>query len=195
MRKAEIKRKTRETDITVSLNLDGQGTADIATGIGFFDHMLTLLAKHGQLDLFIRAKGDLDTDDHHTVEDVGIVLGQAISCALENKKGICRFGHASVPMDEALASAVIDLSGRPWLVFQATFTGDRVGTFSTQSTEEFFRAVAMNAGLTLHVACPYGYNDHHKIEAMFKAFARCFAQAITINPALGDQILSTKGML
>jgi imidazoleglycerol-phosphate dehydratase len=195
MRQAEIKRKTNETQITVSLGLDGSGTADVATGIGFLDHMLVLLAKHGRLNLVVQAQGDLDTDDHHTAEDVGIVLGQAIASALGDKRGICRYGQAMIPMDEALATAVVDLSGRPWLVFEADFSSDRVGAFSTQMTEEFFRALAFNAGMTLHLTCPYGRNDHHKIEAMFKAFARSFSAAAAIDVRSADEIPSSKGVL
>jgi len=195
MRQAEIRRETRETQITASLRLDGEGTADVITGIGFLDHMLVLLAKHGRMDLVVRAQGDLNTDDHHTAEDVGIVLGQAIARALGDKRGICRYGQAMVPMDEALATAVIDLSGRPWLVFIADFTSDRVGAFSTQMTGEFFRALAFNAGMTLHLTCQYGDNDHHKIEAMFKAFARSFKAAAAIDPQTAEEIPSTKGVL
>ncbi|MDW7658683.1 MAG: imidazoleglycerol-phosphate dehydratase HisB [Bacillota bacterium] len=195
MRQAEIIRKTHETQITVKLRLDGSGTADAATGIGFLDHMLVLLAKHGRLDLVVQAEGDLDTDDHHTAEDVGIVLGQAIARALGDKRGICRYGQAMIPMDEALAVSVIDLSGRSWLVFEADFASDRVGAFSTQMTEEFFRALAFNAGMTLHLTCPYGRNDHHKIEAMFKSFARSFNAAAAIDPQTADEIPSSKGVL
>jgi imidazoleglycerol-phosphate dehydratase len=167
----------------------------VATGIGFLDHMLVLLAKHGRLNLVVQAQGDLDTDDHHTAEDVGIVLGQAIASALGDKRGICRYGQAMIPMDEALATAVVDLSGRPWLVFEADFSSDRVGAFSTQMTEEFFRALAFNAGMTLHLTCPYGRNDHHKIEAMFKAFARSFSAAAAIDVRSADEIPSSKGVL
>jgi imidazoleglycerol-phosphate dehydratase len=195
MRQAEITRKTQETDISIRLRLDGRGTADITTGIGFFDHMLILLARHGRLDLAIRARGDLDTDDHHTAEDIGIALGQAIARALGDKRGICRYGQATIPMDEALATSALDVSGRPWLAFEAAFTSDRVGSFSTQMTEEFFRALAMNAGLTLHLSCICGRNDHHMIEAMFKAFARSLRAAVAIDPEAGDEIPSTKGVL
>ena len=195
MRQAEITRKTQETDISVRLRLDGRGTADITTGIGFFDHMLILLARHGRLDLTVRAHGDLDGDGHHTAEDVGIALGQAIARALGDKRGICRYGQATIPMDEALATAALDVSGRPWLAFEAAFTCERVGAFSTQMTEEFFRALAMNAGLTLHLSCVSGRNDHHMIEAVFKAFARSLRAAVAIDPETEDEIPSTKGIL
>ena len=195
MRQTEIRRKTTETDIVVRLSLDGSGEASIHTGIGFFDHMLQLLARHARLDLVVEARGDLDTDDHHTAEDVGIVLGQAIGRALGDKRGIQRYGHAVIPMDEALAAATIDLSGRSYLVFQAEFTADRIGSFSTQMTEEFFRALVFQAGITAHLACSYGRNDHHKTEALFKAFARSFRDAVAIDPRLQDDIPSTKGVL
>lgn len=195
MRQTEIRRKTTETDIVVRLSLDGSGEASIHTGIGFFDHMLQLLARHARLDLVIEARGDLDTDDHHTAEDVGIVLGQAIGRALGDKRGIQRYGHAVIPMDEALAAATIDLSGRSYLVFQAEFTADRIGSFSTQMTEEFFRALVFQAGITAHLACSYGRNDHHKTEALFKAFARSLRDAAAIDPRLQDDIPSTKGVL
>jgi len=195
MRHTEIRRKTTETDIVVRLSLDGSGEASIHTGIGFFDHMLQLLARHARLDLVIEARGDLDTDDHHTAEDVGIVLGQAIGRALGDKRGIQRYGHAVIPMDEALAAATIDLSGRSYLVFQAEFTADRIGSFSTQMTEEFFRALVFQAGITAHLGCSYGRNDHHKTEALFKAFARSLRDAVAIDPRLQDDIPSTKGVL
>ena len=195
MRQTELKRKTAETEIVVRLSLDGSGIASVHTGIGFFDHMLLLLARHARLDLVVEAQGDLATDDHHTAEDVGIVLGQAIGRALGDKRGIQRYGHAMVPMDEALASATIDLSGRAYLVFDAQFTADRIGDFSTQMTEEFFRALVFQAGMTAHLACVYGRNDHHKTEALFKAFARSLRDAICIDPRLEGEILSTKGVL
>jgi len=195
MRQTEIRRKTTETDIVVRLSLDGSGEASIHTGIGFFDHMLQLLARHARLDLVIEARGDLDTDDHHTAEDVGIVLGQAIGRALGDKRGIQRYGHAVIPMDEALAAATIDLSGRSYLVFQAEFTADRIGSFSTQMTEEFFRALVFQAGITAHLGCSYGRNDHHKTEALFKAFARSLRDAAAVDPRLEDDSPSTKGVL
>jgi imidazoleglycerol-phosphate dehydratase len=195
MRQAQISRQTRETDVAVELTLEGDGAASVATSIGFLDHMLTLLAKHAGLSLAVRASGDLQVDGHHTAEDIGIVLGQALAQALGDKRGIRRYGQAAVPMDEALATAVLDISGRPYLVFNARFTNPMAGDFATELTEEFFRAVAFQAGLTLHLDCPYGQNDHHKIEALFKAFARALAQAVAIDPARPDEVLSTKGML
>jgi imidazoleglycerol-phosphate dehydratase len=195
MRQAKMNRKTQETEIVVALSLEGEGTSRIATGIGFLDHMLTLLARHARLDLEITANGDLQVDGHHTTEDIGIVLGQVIARALGDKRGIRRYGHAVVPMDETLASATIDLSGRPFLVFNASFGGVLTGDFETQLTEEFFRAVAFNAGMTLHLNCLYGTNDHHKIEGLFKAFARSLAEAVSIDPARAGDILSTKGIL
>jgi imidazoleglycerol-phosphate dehydratase len=195
MRQAKIERKTKETWIQVELDLDGRGTAGMTTGIAFLDHMLTLLARHARIDLKVTARGDLDVDDHHTVEDTGIVIGQAINMALSDKRGICRYGDARVPMDEALADAALDLSGRSYLVFSARFDSAQVGAFSTQMVEEFFRAVAYNAGITLHLSCPYGRNDHHKIEALFKAFARSLRQAVAVDPQAADEVPSTKGTL
>jgi imidazoleglycerol-phosphate dehydratase len=195
MREAQLNRKTNETDVSVSLKLDGDGRSTVATSIGFLDHMLTLLARHAQIDLDIQAQGDLHVDGHHTAEDIGIVLGKALAEALGDKRGIRRYGHAVVPMDEALATATLDISGRPYLVFSARFDNPLVGDFATELTEEFFRALAFNAGLTLHISCQYGQNDHHKIEAMFKAFARALAQAAAIDQARPDAILSTKGIL
>ncbi|MDD3930563.1 MAG: imidazoleglycerol-phosphate dehydratase HisB [Clostridiaceae bacterium] len=195
MRQSKIHRQTSETDITIQLFLDGSGQAEVATGIGFLDHMLTLLARHGGLDLSVSVRGDLNVDDHHTVEDVGIVLGQALKDALGEKRGISRFGHAVIPMDEALASSAVDISGRPWLSFNARFSAEKVGGFSTQMTGEFFRALAVNAGLTLHLSCVTGQNDHHIIEALFKSFARSLAQACAINSQAPNQIPSTKGLL
>jgi imidazoleglycerol-phosphate dehydratase len=195
MRQAQISRKTRETSVSVSLTLEGRGQSNIATSIGFLDHMLTLLARHSGMDLDVQATGDLRVDGHHTAEDAGIVLGQALARALADKKGIRRFGHAVIPMDEALASATIDLSGRPFLVFFAKFDNAMVGDFATELTEEFFRALAFNAGMTLHLSCQYGQNDHHRIEAIFKAFARALGEAAAIDPAFPDEIPSTKGVL
>ncbi len=195
MRQAKMNRKTQETEIAIALTLDGTGTSRIATGIGFLDHMLVLLAKHANLDLEVSAKGDLQVDGHHTTEDIGIVLGQVIARALGDKRGIRRYGNAVIPMDEALVQSTIDLSGRPFLVFKAQFTGDLVGDFETQLTEEFFRALAFNAGMTLHLNCLYGQNDHHKIEGLFKAFARSFAEAVAIDPSRPEVIPSTKGIL
>lgn len=192
MRKAEISRKTGETDITVKIDLDGSGKADISTGIGFFDHMLTALTVHSGFDITVKAVGDLYVDSHHTVEDTGIVLGQAFKEALGDRKGIERYGSAYIPMDEALGFASLDISNRPFLVFKADFHDDRVGNFDTCLTEEFFRAFAFNGGITLHVIEEYGKNDHHIIEAMFKAVAHALKTAASVN---GGQILSTKGVL
>lgn len=192
MRKAEISRKTGETDITVKIDLDGSGKADISTGIGFFDHMLTALTVHSGFDITVKAVGDLYVDSHHTVEDTGIVLGQAFKEAIGDRKGIERYGSAYIPMDEALGFASLDISNRPFLVFKADFHDDRVGNFDTCLTEEFFRAFAFNSGITLHVIEEYGKNDHHIIEAMFKAVAHALKTAASVN---GGQILSTKGVL
>ena len=195
MRSAQLTRRTLETEIVANLILDGDGESTIRTGIGFFDHMLILLAKHAGMTLDLRADGDLQVDCHHTVEDIGIVLGQLIARAAGDKRGIRRYGEATIPMDEALVQSVIDFSGRPFLVFKATLRSDQVGDFETQMTEEFFRAVAFNAGLTLHLTCFYGTNDHHIIEGLFKAFARCLKSALSIDPDNPDAILSTKGSL
>lgn len=191
MRTAEITRKTKETDITVRLDLDG-GSADISTGIGFFDHMLTAFAVHGGMGLTVKAVGDLQVDGHHTVEDVGIVLGKAFKEAIGDMKGIARYGTAFIPMDEALGFASIDISGRPFLVFNADFSDDRIGEFDTCLAEEFFRAFAFNAGVTLHLKCEYGRNDHHIAEALFKAAAHAVKAAKAVS---GNEILSTKGVL
>jgi imidazoleglycerol-phosphate dehydratase len=195
MRNAQLTRTTNETTVRVHLDVDGLGTSEIDTGIGFFDHMLDLLARHGGLDLTVAASGDLRVDGHHTVEDVGIVLGKTIAAALGEKRGINRYGHAVIPMDETLATCALDISGRPFLVVKAEYAGERVGDFDTSLTEEFFRALAFNAGITLHLSCEYGTNDHHKIEAMFKAFARALRMAASIDPDFSDRIPSTKGVL
>ncbi len=192
MREAVITRTTKETDIQLQWNLDGEGHSEIDTGIGFFNHMLTLFAFHSNTDLSVRAKGDLDVDDHHTVEDVGIALGQAFAKAIGDKKGINRYGGFTLPMDETLASVHVDISGRPTLVFNAAFQRETVGTFSTEMVEEFFKAFAMNAGVTLHINLHYGTNDHHKIEAIFKAFGRALKESVQIT---SDKVVSTKGML
>lgn len=194
MRTADIARKTGETDIRLSLALDGQGRCDAQCGIGFFEHMLSALCRFGLLDLTLRCEGDLHVDAHHTVEDVGICLGQAIAQALGDKRGIARLGHACVPMDEALALAALDVSGRPYLVLDAQFDAPMVGAMDTQLVREFFRAVATHAGLTLHLRVPYGQNDHHKIEALFKAFGRALRDAVAPDPRI-DGVLSTKGVL
>ena len=191
-RTSEIARKTKETDIKVCIDLDGKGVNEINTGIGFFDHMLTALSKHSGIDMKISCNGDLNVDAHHSVEDVGIVLGQALNEALGDKVGIRRYGFASIPMDESLGTCSIDLSGRAFLVFDCTFAGDFCGTMDTQLFEEFFRSFAFNAGMTLHIACPYGANDHHKAEALFKAFAKSLYDGCKIEH---DEILSTKGVL
>ncbi len=191
MRTAEITRKTKETDITVRLDLDG-GNADISTGIGFFDHMLMAFAVHGGMGLTVKAVGDLQVDGHHTVEDVGIVLGKAFREALGDMKGIARYGTAFIPMDEALGFASIDISGRPFLVFNAEFSDDKIGDFDACLAEEFFRAFAFNTGVTLHLKCEYGKNGHHIAEALFKAAAHAIKAAKTVS---GSEIPSTKGVL
>ena len=191
---AEIKRKTAETQISVKLTLDGEGKCDIATGIGFLDHMLTLLAKHSFMDLTVRAKGDLEVDSHHTVEDIGIVLGEALREALGDKAGIHRYGNCFIPMDETLAQACLDFSGRPFLVFGAEIPKIKLGNYDAEMTEEFFRAVAMHCGLTLHIRVLYGSNVHHIIEAIFKAFARAVAEASAMDPRVKG-VMSSKGVL
>lgn len=194
-RTAEIKRTTGETDIFVKIDIDGQGKSDINTGIGFFDHMLTALSKHSGMDLEIKCKGDLYVDAHHSVEDVGIALGQAFAQAMGDKKGIVRYGSARCPLDEALGDAVIDISGRPFIVFDCEFAADKCGEMDTQLFEEFFRSFAFNAGITLHISSPYGVNDHHKAEAMFKSLARAIRMAAAIDTRFKDQVISTKGVL
>jgi imidazoleglycerol-phosphate dehydratase len=194
-RRAEIARVTSETDIRVSLDLDGTGQASIATGVGFLDHMLTALARHALLDLTVQAKGDLHIDDHHTTEDVGIVIGQAIRQALGEKRGIRRYGAALIPMDEALAEAALDVSGRPYLAWSVAFQRPKIGTFDTELVEEFFRALAFNAGITLHVTLKAGTNAHHVAEACFKGLARALREAVEPDPRAGGAIPSTKGAL
>ena len=194
-RTAEIARKTKETDIKVFIDLDGKGENIIDTGIGFFDHMLCALSKHSGIDMNITCKGDLNVDAHHSVEDVGIVLGQAVKDALGDKVGIRRYGSASIPMDEALGICSLDISGRAYLVFDCDFADEFCGTMDTQLFEEFFRGFAFNAGITLHIACPYGNNDHHKAEAMFKALARALREATEIDPRFEGEVISTKGSL
>jgi imidazoleglycerol-phosphate dehydratase len=195
MRTASLSRRTSETEIEVAVDLDGTGRAEVETGVGFFDHMLTHLARHGMLDLTIRAKGDLHIDDHHTVEDVGIALGACVRQALGDKRGITRYADVHVPMDEALTRCAIDVSGRPFLVFRAPFATPKIGTFDTQLVEEWFRAFAMNAGVTLHVETLYGSNDHHIAECCFKALARALRAAVAIDPDQADRVPSTKGSL
>jgi len=194
-RAATITRNTSETQITIRLDLDGTGQAHVATGIGFLDHMLTAFARHSLVDLTIDATGDLHIDAHHTTEDVGIVLGQALTQAVGDKCGIFRYGHAVVPMDEALVDAAIDLSGRPFMAWSATFARDKLGTFDTELFEEFFRAFAMNGLLTLHVSQRAGTNAHHVAEACFKAVARALRMAVTLDPRAAGVIPSTKGVL
>jgi imidazoleglycerol-phosphate dehydratase len=193
-RTAEITRNTKETKIRLSLNLDGTGKCTAKTGVGFFDHMLDLLARHALLDLTAEADGDLEVDAHHTVEDVGIVLGQAIEKAVGDKRGIYRYGWAIVPMDESLAQVAIDLSGRPAFVFNAPFRGAMIGQFPAELVEEFFKSVATNAKCNLHVNVPYGTNNHHVSEAIFKATAKALRQAVSKDPR-NDQVPSTKGSL
>ena len=193
-RRAEIERKTAETQISIKLNLDGEGKCDIATGIGFLDHMLTLLAKHSFMDLTVKAKGDLEVDSHHTVEDIGIVLGEALQEALGDKAGIHRYGNCFIPMDEPLAQVCLDFSGRPFLVFGAEIPKIQLGNYDTEMTEEFFRAVAVHCGLTLHIRVLYGSNVHHIIEAIFKAFARAVAEAAAVDPRVKG-VMSSKGVL
>lgn len=192
MRISEIKRSTKETDIAIKINLDSCDKTIINTGVGFFDHMLTALSVHSGIGMEISCKGDLQVDCHHTIEDVGIVLGKAFNQAAFSKAGITRYGSAQIPMDEALAMATLDISNRPYLVFNAEFSSDKTGDFDNQMCEEFFRAFAFNAGITLHINLMYGKNDHHKIEGIFKAVAHALKQAITIN---SDKDLSTKGSI
>ncbi|MCS6776810.1 MAG: imidazoleglycerol-phosphate dehydratase HisB [Chloroherpetonaceae bacterium] len=193
-RTARIERQTTETQIVLSLDLDGQGQADIQTGIGFLDHMLTLLTRHALLDLTVRATGDLHVDAHHTVEDVGICLGRALTAALGDRAGIQRYGHMTLPMDEALVSATIDLSGRPFFVWQGELPREHLGAFPSELTQDFWHAVAVNAGMNLHIQCHYGRNTHHLIEGTFKAFARALRQAVAIDPRMSG-VPSTKGVL
>jgi imidazoleglycerol-phosphate dehydratase len=195
MRQASVERKTSETEITVSVNLDGTGTHDIATGIGFLDHMLDQLSKHSLIDISVRAKGDLHIDFHHTAEDVGIALGEAVKRALGDKKGIRRYASADLPMDGSLTRAAVDVSGRPFLVWKVEFTRDKVGEMDTELFREWFQAFAMNAGITLHVENFYGENNHHIAESAFKALARALRQAVEIDPRAKDAIPSTKGTL
>jgi imidazoleglycerol-phosphate dehydratase len=195
MRTATIARKTKETDIEVAVDLDGRGAARVATGIGFLDHMLDLFARHSRIDLTVKADGDLHVDHHHTTEDVGIALGQAVRKALGDMAGITRYADVHLPMDETLTRVAIDISGRPFLVFKAAFAHDKIGTFDTELVREWFQAFAMNAGLTLHVETLYGTNDHHISESCFKGLARALRAAITIDPAARGEVPSTKGTL
>jgi imidazoleglycerol-phosphate dehydratase len=193
-RTTTVERRTRETDIRLSLGLDGGGTSEIATGIGFLDHMLAAFATHGRFDLAVQCRGDLHVDAHHTVEDVGIVLGQALKQALGDKKGIVRFGHAYVPLDEALARCVVDLSGRPYLHFDVTFKARQVGTMPTELFEDFFWALADHGRLNLHLEAIRGRNSHHIAETLFKATARALSMAVALDPRVAD-VPSTKGTL
>lgn len=193
-RKAEFIRKTKETDIALSFALDGTGSANVSTGIGFFDHMLEGFARHGLFDLKVTVEGDLVVDCHHTIEDTGIVLGNAIKKAVGDKKGIKRYGSCILPMDETLVLCAIDLSGRPYLAFEADFTAERVGYFDTEMVKEFFYAISYTAGMNLHIKVLSGGNNHHMIEAMFKAFAKALDEATIIDPRITD-ILTTKGSL
>jgi len=194
-RTAEIKRKTRETDISVQIELDGSGVSDLSTGIGFFDHMLESLTKHSGINLTVKAVGDLHVDMHHTVEDTGIVIGQAIKQALGDFAGITRFGHAYIPMDETLSRASVDLCKRPYLVWKVNFVRDKIGDMDTELFKEFFHALAGNGGMCLHVENIYGENSHHIIESCFKATARALRTAIAIDPRLQGKPASTKGSL
>jgi imidazoleglycerol-phosphate dehydratase len=195
MRPGKITRSTKETEVAVSVNLDGSGRAEIATGIGFLDHMLDLLARHSRIDLTLKAKGDLHIDDHHTTEDVGIVLGQAVRQALGDMRGIMRYADVHVPMDETLTRVAIDISGRPVLVFRVEFPRDKIGEFDVDLVREFFQAFTTNAGITLHVETLYGDNSHHVAESCFKALARALRAAVAVDPTAKNEIPSTKGSL
>lgn len=192
MRNALIKRKTLETDISLELNLDGEGNIDINTGIGFLDHMLTLMAFHGGFDLILSCIGDLEVDEHHTVEDIGIALGEAFKKAIADKKGISRYSNIYIPMDESLCQVVLDISNRPYLVYNVDFNREKLGTMDSQNFKEFFRAFINEARVTLHINLIYGHNEHHKIESIFKAFGRVLKQASTIT---SDKVVSSKGIL
>lgn len=195
MRTAQINRKTAETDIRLSLNLDGTGVSHVDTGCGFLNHMLILFAKHGRFDLDVTCHGDIDVDDHHTVEDIGIALGDAFAEALGNKRGIVRYGNITLPMDEALILAAVDISGRPCLCYGLEIPTQKVGTFDTELTEEFYQGFVRRSGLTLHIRQLAGTNSHHIIEGTFKAVARVLRAAVAIDPACADEIPSTKGVL
>ncbi len=195
MRKGAVTRRTNETEITVELDLDGSGSAKVATGIGFFDHMLDQLARHSLIDMNVSAKGDLHIDDHHTVEDVGIALGQALKQALGDKRGLTRYADCLLPMDEALTRVAVDVSGRPFLVFRTEFPTAKTGTFDTELVREFFQAFAINGGLTLHIETLYGLNSHHIAESCFKGAARALGAALAIDPRQAQRVPSTKGAL
>ncbi len=192
MRMFELERITKETEVRGALCLEGEGRSEIRTGIGFFDHMLDLFAFHSGFDLTMRAKGDLEVCDHHTIEDCGIVLGTLIREALCDKRGIHRYGTVMLPMDETLCNVTLDLSGRPYLVYHCELNREKIGEYSTEMTEEFFRAVCMNCGMTLHINVLYGTNDHHKVEAVFKAFGRALKEAVRVE---SDRVVSSKGVL
>ena len=195
MRTATITRQTAETSISVTLDLDGTGAYDNQTGVGFFDHMLDQLSRHSLIDMTIRAEGDLHIDDHHTVEDTGIAIGQALVQALGNKTGIRRYGACLLPMDDALVRAALDLSARPFLIWNVDLPSPKIGTFDTELVREFFQAIAINVGITLHAENHYGDNNHHVAESLFKALARALRQAVEIDPRAADQVPSTKGVL
>jgi imidazoleglycerol-phosphate dehydratase len=195
MRQAEVERKTKETTITARVNLDGSGRCDVQTGIGFLDHMMEQIARHSLIDLEIKAAGDLHIDYHHTTEDVGLAVGEAVSRALGERKGIVRYGCATAPLDEALTRVVVDASNRPYLVWRVDFRRDKLGTMDTELFKEWFQAFAQKAGLTLHVETFYGDNNHHIVESAYKALARALRQAVAIDPRQGDAVPSTKGTL
>ena len=195
MRNSQYNRKTAETDIALTLNLDGTGVSEIDTGVGFLDHMLTLFARHGRFDLQVKCVGDTQVDDHHSVEDIGICLGKAFSTALGDKRGICRYGDITLPMDEALILSAVDISGRAFLVYDLDIPTEKVGTFDTELVEEFFIAFAANAGITLHIRQLAGRNAHHIIEGAFKSVARSLRKAVAIDPDCADEVPSTKGVL
>ena len=195
MRSATISRKTAETDIELTLNLDGSGECDVSSGVGFLDHMLTLFARHGRFDLSLSCVGDTNVDDHHSVEDIGICLGKALGEALGDKRGICRYGDTTLPMDEALVLTAVDISGRSFLCFDLDVPAQKVGAFDTELVEEFFTAFCANAGVTLHIRKLAGRNSHHIIEGCFKSFARSLRKAVAIDPACADEVPSTKGVL
>ncbi len=194
-RTAEVARKTKETDVAVSVDLDGTGASDIDTGVGFFDHMLEQLSRHSLVDMTVRVKGDLHVDDHHTVEDTGIALGQAIAEALGERRGICRYASLDLAMDETLTRAAVDVSGRPFLVWRVHFSAPKIGSFDTELVREFFQALAQHGGITLHVDTIYGANNHHVAETCFKAVARVLRTALEIDPRQAGRIPSTKGTL
>jgi imidazoleglycerol-phosphate dehydratase len=195
MRSASVSRRTAETDVSLSIALDGTGKAEISTGIGFLDHMLELFARHGLFDLTVKVTGDLHVDQHHTTEDTGIALGQALLQALGDKKGITRYADIHLPMDETLTRLAVDISGRPFLVFRTTFPTEKIGAFDTELVREFFQAFAINAGLTLHVETLYGANSHHIAESCFKGLARALRQAVAVDPREEGRVPSTKGTL